>query len=120
MSAAKPTVYAIDFGTSNSLLAAANRDGVFAPIVLDAAAADPTVMRSAVFSLSCYERRKPEETILYQTLASHLNTFLAHLAAEGKAIPKHVGKELWAFLECGVLAYGFVRLKCEDCLGSIW
>ncbi|MBP6219331.1 MAG: transposase zinc-binding domain-containing protein, partial [Oligoflexales bacterium] len=54
-----------------------------------------------------YERRKPEETVLYQALASHLNTFLAHLAAEGKA--------LWSFLECGVLAYGFIRLKCEDC-----
>ncbi|MBP6219474.1 MAG: hypothetical protein KA436_12895 [Oligoflexales bacterium] len=51
-----------------------------------------------------YERRKPEETVLYQALASHLNTFLAHLAAECKAIPKHVEKELWAFLECGVLA----------------
>ncbi|MBP6219181.1 MAG: transposase zinc-binding domain-containing protein [Oligoflexales bacterium] len=62
-----------------------------------------------------YERRKPEETLLYQTLASHLNTFLAHLAADGKAIPKHVEKELWAFLECGVLAYGFVRVKCADC-----
>lgn len=52
MSAAKPTVYAIDFGTSNSLLAAANSTRVFAPIVLDPAAVDPTVMRSAVFSLS--------------------------------------------------------------------
>ena len=24
-------------------------------------------------------------------------------------------KELWAYLECGVLAYGFVRVKCDDC-----
>ncbi|MBP6218624.1 MAG: transposase zinc-binding domain-containing protein [Oligoflexales bacterium] len=62
-----------------------------------------------------YERCKPEETLLYQTLASHLNTFLAHLAAEGKVYPKHVDKELWAFLEHAVLAYGFVRVKCEDC-----
>ncbi|MBP6218905.1 MAG: transposase zinc-binding domain-containing protein [Oligoflexales bacterium] len=62
-----------------------------------------------------YERRKPEETLLYQTLAKHLNTFLSYLAAAGKAIPKHVEKELWAFLECAVLAYRFIRLKCEDC-----
>lgn len=62
-----------------------------------------------------YERRRPEETILYQTLADNLNTFLDNLSAEGRSIPKHVEKELWAFLECGVLGYGFVRVKCDDC-----
>jgi hypothetical chaperone protein len=41
-----PTVYAVDFGTSNSLLAAANRDRVFAPIPLDPGAPDPTILRS--------------------------------------------------------------------------
>lgn len=41
-----PTVYAIDFGTSNSLLAAASRDRVFEPIPLDPAAPDPTILRS--------------------------------------------------------------------------
>jgi hypothetical chaperone protein len=45
----KPTVYAIDFGTSNSLLAAANKDEVFAPIPLDPGAEDPTVLRSILF-----------------------------------------------------------------------
>jgi len=46
---APPTVYAIDFGTSNSLLAAANADDVFAPIRLDEGAADPTVLRSILY-----------------------------------------------------------------------
>jgi hypothetical chaperone protein len=41
-----PTVYAIDFGTSNSLLAAANRDRLFDPVPLDADASDPTILRS--------------------------------------------------------------------------
>ncbi len=41
-----PTLYAIDFGTSNSLLAAANRDRVFEPVPLDPLASDPTVLRS--------------------------------------------------------------------------
>lgn len=45
----KPTVFAIDFGTSNSLLAAANPEGVFAPAPLDPAASDPTVLRSALY-----------------------------------------------------------------------
>jgi hypothetical chaperone protein len=45
----KPDIYAIDFGTSNSLLAAANRDGSHAPIPLDPAAEDPSLMRSVLF-----------------------------------------------------------------------
>jgi len=44
-----PTVYAIDFGTSNSLLAAANADRIFAPVPLDPDAADPTILRSIVY-----------------------------------------------------------------------
>lgn len=44
-----PTVYAVDFGTSNSLLAAANADEIFPPIPLDPAAADPSILRSIVY-----------------------------------------------------------------------
>jgi hypothetical chaperone protein len=44
-----PTVYAIDFGTTNSLLAAANGDRTFAPIALDPSADDPTMLRSVLF-----------------------------------------------------------------------
>src|SRR5450755_4303037 len=44
-----PEIYAIDFGTSNSLLAAANRQAVCPPIPLDAAALDPSVFRSILF-----------------------------------------------------------------------
>ncbi len=42
----RPTVYAIDFGTSNSLLAAASGEHVFDPVPLDPAAPDPTILRS--------------------------------------------------------------------------
>ena len=45
----KPTVYAIDFGTSNSLLAAASASEVFDPIALDPEAADATILRSALY-----------------------------------------------------------------------
>ena len=44
-----PTVYAIDFGTTNSLCAAANEDEVFDPIPLDPRAPDPTILRSVFF-----------------------------------------------------------------------
>ena len=62
-----------------------------------------------------YQRRRPEKTLLYKTLSENLSTFLLNLQNEGRSLPRHVIKELHAYLECGVLAYGFVRLKCEDC-----
>lgn len=45
-----PTAYAIDFGTTNSLLAAANSDGTISPIPMDPDASDPTVMRTILYS----------------------------------------------------------------------
>jgi hypothetical chaperone protein len=44
-----PTIYAIDFGTSNSLLAAANAERVFPPVPLDSAAREPTILRSLLY-----------------------------------------------------------------------
>jgi hypothetical chaperone protein len=45
----KPEIYAVDFGTSNSLLSAANAEATCPPIPLDDTAADPTVLRSLLF-----------------------------------------------------------------------
>ena len=45
----KPTLYAIDFGTSNSLLCGVTPRAVDAPLALDPSAADPTVFRSILF-----------------------------------------------------------------------
>jgi hypothetical chaperone protein len=43
-----PTILALDFGTTNSLLAAAAPGHVFAPVALDPRAEDPTILRSAL------------------------------------------------------------------------
>jgi hypothetical chaperone protein len=54
---ALPTVYALDFGTSNSLLAAANEEQVWPPIPIDPAATDPSILRSVLYFPSarrCY------------------------------------------------------------------
>lgn len=45
----EPDVYAIDFGTSNSLLVAANTQGVTTPVPIDPTASDPTILRSIVY-----------------------------------------------------------------------
>jgi hypothetical chaperone protein len=44
-----PDCYAIDFGTTNSLLAAASAERVHQPIVLDPLANDPTILRSVLY-----------------------------------------------------------------------
>lgn len=44
-----PLTYAIDFGTSNSLLGAADSDTTHLPIPLDPTAVDPTVMRTLLY-----------------------------------------------------------------------
>jgi hypothetical chaperone protein len=49
MTSFEPEVYAIDFGTSNSLLAAANRSGSHPPIPIDPTAHDPSLLRSVLF-----------------------------------------------------------------------
>ncbi len=61
-----------------------------------------------------YRRREPEKEPLYQILAGHLETFLQHTRTSKHQLPLHVEKEIRAYLECGILAYGFVRARCED------
>src|SRR5882724_3041175 len=44
-----PLAYAIDFGTTNSLVAAASADRTYEPLAVDEGAPDPTVLRSILF-----------------------------------------------------------------------
>jgi hypothetical chaperone protein len=44
-----PTIYALDFGTSNSLLTAANEERTFPPVPLDPRAQDPIILRSVLY-----------------------------------------------------------------------
>jgi hypothetical protein len=64
-----------------------------------------------------YQLRDPSGTILYQVIAEHLETFLATLAADrtAKGLPDYVREEFYAYLQCGILAHGFVRLGCDTC-----
>ena len=63
-----------------------------------------------------YERRRPEETTLYQMVQEQLETFLAQVEAKtGTGLPEFVKDEFEAFLECGILAHGFLRVRCAHC-----
>jgi Transposase zinc-binding domain len=62
-----------------------------------------------------YEPRRPEQTVLYQAVAQNFRTIEAMTEIEGKHLPKHAVKEFEAFLRCGVLAHGFLRVVCSNC-----
>lgn len=63
-----------------------------------------------------YERHRPEQTTLYRLVQQHAATFFAQAEdATGADLPQFVKDEFDAFLECGILAHGFLRLRCGDC-----
>jgi hypothetical protein len=62
-----------------------------------------------------YHPRRPEESVLYGVVAGHLETFLARQRECGRLVPRFVERELRSFLDCGVLARGFLRVHCDAC-----
>ena len=64
-----------------------------------------------------YQPRDPSSTILYQVVAEYLETFLASIDTDptAKGLPTYVRDEFQAYLKCGILAHGFLRLACDTC-----
>ena len=60
-------------------------------------------------------RHRPEETVLYDVVERHQDAFFAYLEKEGRRVPGFVREEFEAYLRCGRLEHGFVRVKCEGC-----
>ena len=63
----------------------------------------------------CYQRRRPEQTLLYQIVDEYYPAFAALMAEQGKELPGYVQREFEEFLKCGRLEHGFLRLRCESC-----
>jgi Transposase zinc-binding domain len=68
-------------------------------------------------AVATYEPRDPSHTVLYKVIADHLATFLAALDADPDAtgLPAYVRREFYDYLQCGILAHGFLRLGCDTC-----
>ncbi len=64
-----------------------------------------------------YEPRDPSQTVLDNVIAEHLETFLASLDDDTDAtgLPAYVEREFHDYLQCGILAHGFLRPGCESC-----
>jgi len=67
-------------------------------------------------AVATYEPRDPSSTVLYKVIAEHLETFLASLYDDPDAngLPDYVQREFYDYLQCGILAHGFLRLGCES------
>ena len=69
---------------------------------------------------SGYQRCTPERTVLHELVSRHAQTLLAELRdADGRGLPRHVDRELAAYLRCGLLAHGFARVRCQACADEI-
>jgi hypothetical protein len=68
-------------------------------------------------AFATYAPRDPSQTVLYTVIAEHLETFLASLADDPEAtgLPAYVQQEFYDYLQCGILAHGFLRLGCDTC-----
>ena len=70
---------------------------------------------SAAATGTHYQRRRPELTPLYRLVQQHAQTYLAQAEAVGAALPRFVTGEFHAYLKCGILAHGYMRLRCDTC-----
>lgn len=66
---------------------------------------------------STYLPRQPAESVLYQVVRDHVETFLGEAARQrtGHGLPAFVEREFRDYLRCGWLAGGFARFRCEGC-----
>ena len=62
-----------------------------------------------------YERHRPEQTLLYRLVGKHHPALVEQLEFQGKSLPAHVHREFEAYLKCGRLEHGFLRVRCEKC-----
>ena len=58
-----------------------------------------------------YERHSPEHTLLYQLIEKHYPALVEQLECQGKNLPAHVHQEFEAYLKCGRLEHGFLRVR---------
>jgi hypothetical protein len=61
-----------------------------------------------------YERRRPEETLLYQLVEKHWPVF-REKADESGGLPRFVVRDFEEYLRCGLLEHGCVELACRRC-----
>jgi hypothetical protein len=82
---------------------------------MPSAARCPKATQAAV-----YRRRRPERTVLYQTVQAHLETWLVRKSVQedGYAVPPWVEREFRAFPAGAILARGAAPTRCGSALNT--
>jgi hypothetical protein len=62
-----------------------------------------------------YEHHRPEQTLLYQLVEARYPALVDQLAQQGKYLPDHVHREFEAYLRCGRVEHGLLRVRCDRC-----
>ena len=62
-----------------------------------------------------YERHEPEKTLLRRVVREDLEPFLQRSRSAGAPVARFVEREVRAYVRCGVLAHGFLRVRCDAC-----
>ena len=62
-----------------------------------------------------YERHRPEHSLLCRLIEEHYPTLVEQLDTQGRSLPTHAHREFEAYLKCGRLKHGFLRLRCATC-----
>jgi len=78
-------------------------------------------VRSASPAGRPYERHRPEETVLYRTIAAHWSE-LQGRAGEAVELPRFVAREVEEYLRCGLLEYGLLgydKRLCAEVLEAL-
>jgi hypothetical protein len=68
-------------------------------------------------------RARAIATPLFDAVRENVETFVVEARARGEhgfGVPRFVESELRGFLRCGVLAYGFARVKCRECNAELF
>jgi hypothetical protein len=61
-----------------------------------------------------YARHRPESTLSYGLVEQHYPAFRKLRAESGRPLPGYVEQEFEAYLTCGRLEHGFLRVRCEE------
>ena len=70
--------------------------------------------------LHYHERHRPEQTTRCRLVKQHAASFIAQTqASTGSELPSFIKDEFDAFLECGILAHGFLRLRCGEGVAAV-
>jgi len=65
-----------------------------------------------------YRRRQPETSVLYRLVSGNLETLLQDArdrSEPGFGYPRFVEQTFRRYLDCGIFAHGFCRLRCSTC-----